>query len=194
MSAGVAPELVAKVALAVEEARSEGAKANLAAITAQSVNRERQQRWRDRQKEKRNVTSVTDNVTITLRNVTPRARVIEYKPLESKNNSTLPTNTEEHLELERPTVPKAKRNVTPRGGRLPEDWTPDEEILPFACDLGFSENQIWKFHGEFCDYWRAVPGARGCKLDWDATFRNWLRKKSDDQGRKNGYNHAFVRG
>lgn len=28
---------------------------------------------------------------------------------------------------------------------------------------------------EFCDYWRAVPGQRGTKLDWVATWRNSLR-------------------
>jgi hypothetical protein len=33
----------------------------------------------------------------------------------------------------------------------------------------------------FCDYWRAIPGARGRKLDWPATWRNWLRKEHDDE-------------
>lgn len=29
---------------------------------------------------------------------------------------------------------------------------------------------------EFCDYWRAVPGRKGRKTDWPATFRNRLRE------------------
>lgn len=28
----------------------------------------------------------------------------------------------------------------------------------------------------FVDYWRARPGAGGTKLDWVATWRNWMRK------------------
>ena len=29
--------------------------------------------------------------------------------------------------------------------------------------------------GRFMDFWRAKPGKDGVKLDWDSTFRNWLR-------------------
>jgi len=29
---------------------------------------------------------------------------------------------------------------------------------------------------EFIDYWIAVPGTRGTKLDWEATWRNRLRE------------------
>ncbi|WP_424807696.1 hypothetical protein [Rhodococcus sp. 27YEA15] len=28
----------------------------------------------------------------------------------------------------------------------------------------------------FRDYWIAQPGAKGVKLDWDATWRNWVRR------------------
>jgi hypothetical protein len=28
---------------------------------------------------------------------------------------------------------------------------------------------------KFRDYWSAVPGTRGVKLDWEATFRNFVR-------------------
>jgi hypothetical protein len=30
----------------------------------------------------------------------------------------------------------------------------------------------------FRDYWIAQPGQRGVKLDWDATWRNWIRRSS----------------
>lgn len=35
----------------------------------------------------------------------------------------------------------------------------------------------------FCDYWRGVPGAKGRKLDWPATWRNWMRKAAEYQRR-----------
>lgn len=30
---------------------------------------------------------------------------------------------------------------------------------------------------EFRDYWSAQPGQRGVKLDWEATWRNWVRRQ-----------------
>ena len=30
----------------------------------------------------------------------------------------------------------------------------------------------------FRDYWVGIPGARGCKLDWPATWRNWCRREA----------------
>lgn len=32
---------------------------------------------------------------------------------------------------------------------------------------------------EFVDYWRAVPGAKGVKLDWIATWRNQVRRVAE---------------
>ena len=37
---------------------------------------------------------------------------------------------------------------------------------------------------EFLDYWCAVPGARGLKLDWAATWRKrpaWARREESDE-------------
>jgi hypothetical protein len=33
----------------------------------------------------------------------------------------------------------------------------------------------------FIDYWRAKPGKDGSKLDWLATWRNWMRRAQTDQ-------------
>jgi hypothetical protein len=33
----------------------------------------------------------------------------------------------------------------------------------------------------FRDYWIAQPGAKGVKLDWDATWRNWVRNQTIDE-------------
>ena len=33
---------------------------------------------------------------------------------------------------------------------------------------------------EFVDYWGDVAGAKGVKLDWLGTWRNWVRRKSQD--------------
>jgi hypothetical protein len=31
---------------------------------------------------------------------------------------------------------------------------------------------------EFRDYWIAQPGQKGVKTDWDATWRNWVRRQN----------------
>jgi len=34
----------------------------------------------------------------------------------------------------------------------------------------------------FRDYWIAKPGKDGVKLDWAATWRNWMRRFADEKG------------
>lgn len=69
---------------------------------------------------------------------------------------------------------RASRSASPKGTRfaletLPQDWhefarkerpdvEPDREFQIFA------------------DYWRAQPGQKGIKVDWLATWRNWIRR------------------
>jgi hypothetical protein len=66
-----------------------------------------------------------------------------------------------------------------RATRLPSDWSPSPEDHAFAKALGFSDQQI-KFHADkFRDFWKGKPGAGGTKLDWAATWRNWMRTEDD---------------
>lgn len=61
-----------------------------------------------------------------------------------------------------------------RGARLPDDWRPSEELRKWARSE-CPDVDLKQAFAEFSDYWRGVPGQRGCKLDWDATFRNRIR-------------------
>lgn len=55
---------------------------------------------------------------------------------------------------------------------LPDDWKDAVEKLDPDLDPE-------KLFEEFADYWRAVPGERGRKKDWLATFRNHIRNLPD---------------
>lgn len=55
---------------------------------------------------------------------------------------------------------------------IPEDWKNVAEQLDPDLDPE-------KLFEEFADYWRAVPGERGRKKDWLATFRNHIRNLPD---------------
>lgn len=74
-----------------------------------------------------------------------------------------------------------------RGSRLPPNWQPSDQLSEFCGQLGLDPR---KTADSFRDYWVAVPGAKGSKLDWDATFRNWCRR---DAERTPGDSRAHAR-
>jgi hypothetical protein len=65
-------------------------------------------------------------------------------------------------------APPAKR----RRQRLPEDWQPSETLLAFAADKCPTVD-VAAQTDLFRDHWRGKGEVRD---DWDATFRNWLRR------------------
>lgn len=71
-----------------------------------------------------------------------------------------------------------------RGTRLPDDWIPDEESVADAYRIqpGLNHSRIVEIAEGFRDYWVSVPGARGVKLDWKATWRNWVRREKVSHG------------
>lgn len=72
-----------------------------------------------------------------------------------------------------------------RGRRLPPDFRATEQMHEWA-ERETPQVAVIPETERFCDYWRAVPGARGRKLDWEATWRNWMRKASDYARPRNG--------
>jgi uncharacterized protein YdaU (DUF1376 family) len=63
-----------------------------------------------------------------------------------------------------------------RGSRLPSDWQLPEAWAIWAMqtrpDLDPHETA-----NRFADYWHSIPGAKGRKVDWLATWRNWVRNE-----------------
>lgn len=78
-----------------------------------------------------------------------------------------------------PSVPP--RGATKRGTRLPDGWEPD---VAFAESAGLSRREVFSEAAKFRDYWLAKPGQGGVKLDWMATWRNWVRKAADDRTKR----------
>lgn len=64
-----------------------------------------------------------------------------------------------------------------RGSRLPADWKPSDIEVQF-CKTERPDLDPKKTAERFVDYWIAQPGAKGVKLDWTATWRNWVRNES----------------
>ena len=75
----------------------------------------------------------------------------------------------------------SKREAPPdskRGTRLPADWGLSDDMRAWAqINLSANPHVIQTTLERFRDYWIAIPGQRGCKLNWDATWRNWCRRE-----------------
>ena len=67
-----------------------------------------------------------------------------------------------------------------RASRLPEDWTLPDDWLDWALTERpeFSEADMRKVGEGFRDYWCSAAGKGATKVDWLATWRNWVRKES----------------
>lgn len=83
---------------------------------------------------------------------------------------------------EEPTPPTTSSLGPPaangRGCRLPDDFAVTDEMRSWA--RAKTPSVPASEHDRFCDYWRAQPGAKGRKVDWVATWRNWMRRAADD--------------
>jgi uncharacterized protein YdaU (DUF1376 family) len=77
--------------------------------------------------------------------------------------------------------PKGDRTPAKRGSRV-DDFIPD---ILVATEMGMAEATARFESEQFLDYWRGVPGAKGVKLDWPATWRNRVR----EQIQRNGSGH-----
>lgn len=80
-----------------------------------------------------------------------------------------------------PHMPEAREKEEPngsskkRGSRIPPDWRLPQSWGGWAVSQGLSEAEVEREADRFGDYWRAKPGTGGTKLDWEATWRNWIR-------------------
>jgi len=60
------------------------------------------------------------------------------------------------------------------GTRLPDDFYPSPEMTEwFRKNCPHVDGK--REHAQFCDWWHSKPGKDGRKLDWPATWRNWMR-------------------
>lgn len=100
-------------------------------------------------------------------------------------NTVTPTVTVTHPETDTETegkTPSLRSGAKARGSRLPEDWRPSVEDREFAKAEGMAEQDIDREAARFRDFWLGKPGKDGAKLDWQATWRNWVRRACDMRG------------
>lgn len=94
----------------------------------------------------------------------------ELNPLKTETEGNVSGNVSETLQ----TPPKKKTQAS----RIPEGWQPSDSLIAYA------EQQLPNVDAErlaeaFTDYWRAAAGEKARKVDWDATWRTWVRRSGD---------------
>jgi hypothetical protein len=84
-----------------------------------------------------------------------------------------------------PTRPDPKNSSSSgprkRATRLPDDWRPTEADVEWQRARGISDLLARRAFEKFGNYWRAKSGKDATKLDWSATWRNWLLTEQDRQ-------------
>jgi hypothetical protein len=65
------------------------------------------------------------------------------------------------------------------GHRLPNPWPLTDELREVAASID-DRVSVERQHAGFCDYWWAKAGKDARKVDWVLTWRNWIRRESDD--------------
>lgn len=82
-----------------------------------------------------------------------------------------------------PSIEPPVKSKSAPATRLPADWMPSEVDIQF-CKTNRPDLNAKDVADGFRDYWIAQPGAKGRKLDWPATWRNWVRnQRRSDMGR-----------
>jgi hypothetical protein len=83
-----------------------------------------------------------------------------------------------------PTPPKEINTPpeTKRASRLPDDWVLPASWGNWALSEGYSEATIRLEASKFSDFWQAKGGKDAKKLDWEKTWRNWMRNVPKSRG------------
>lgn len=104
---------------------------------------------------------------------------LSTEPSTKSNPSPSPSSLPS--EVKRPTpppsvvAPSAAAPASPRGSRLPADWSLPEAWFAWAIAEWMAPAVIRTEAAKFADFWHAKAGRDAAKLDWQATWRNWCR-------------------
>jgi len=103
-----------------------------------------------------------------------------------ERNASIP-EPEREKEEGKPSSKKAQ------GKRLPDDWVLPDNYGQWALGEGWPESVIRSESEKFKDYWHSLPGAKARKVDWLATWRNWMRNSKSPKAITGGRNDKPTR-
>lgn len=69
-------------------------------------------------------------------------------------------------------------NLNKRAKRIDEGWKPSDELVSWTQETA-PQLAVDKEVERFVDYWLSASGANASKLDWNRTWKNWIRSAVD---------------
>ena len=126
----------------------------------------RKRRWRAKRKAEKDAAANRLSLPV------PEERPV-HVPRDAGGKGVIPLNPKDSEEG------KESKNARARGTRLPPEFVPDATCEAAARELKFTKADWKRWFEEFRDYWTGVPGAKGVKLDWQATARNSIRRYAE---------------
>ncbi len=91
-----------------------------------------------------------------------------------KDANALPTQSDSNATHNTLPITHNTKEKNKRGSRLPQDWFLTKSMGDWATQER-PDLDVRQVAEQFKDYWAAQAGQKGVKLDWDATWRNWIR-------------------
>jgi hypothetical protein len=84
-----------------------------------------------------------------------------------------------------PHHPPLQKSGARKGSRLPDDWFPKPLPSELAAAVArWPDGEVEKQMAMFRDWAASAPGSKGIKSDWDAAWRNWLRRVDGERPRQ----------
>lgn len=74
-----------------------------------------------------------------------------------------------------PKPARAKKPKRDEPTRIPEDFAPSESNLDWFASKGYAFDRDEETE-KFCDYWRESNKPNAWKMDWQAAWKNWMRR------------------
>lgn len=102
------------------------------------------------------------------------SKMVEPKLNSSSSSSSSNISNKLDIEVETEVSP-LKPKVKNKGSRIPVDWELSVELGEWAMSQGLTRDDVLREEERFKDHWTSLSGTKAIKLDWDATFRNWIR-------------------
>ncbi len=169
IGAGMSPEEAGAIAAEIYAA-------GVASASVRSSGAERTRRWRNNKASQ----SVTERHGVTLNDGDVEA---SQSVTERHKASQCDATTVSPIDTKIKNYSMRNSAKASRGSRLSPEWIPSDQDRLAARSEGLSEAEIDKEALRFRDYWIGRAGSGGVKLDWSATWRNWIRTTAEKLGK-----------